>query len=67
MQETNLLWGLLFGAIGIGYLLYGRRQRVLIPFLAGAGLVSFPYFVDNTGVLVLVGVILSAVPFVLKT
>ena len=66
MDESKLLWGLLFGAVGIGYLVYGRRQRVLMPFLAGVGLLGFPYFVDNTGILLLVGVVLIALPFVVK-
>ena len=66
MNEAKLLWGLVFGAVGIGYLIYGRRQRILMPFLAGAGLVSYPYFVDDTGILVLLGAVLVALPFVVK-
>ena len=66
MDESKLLWGLLFGAVGIGYVVYGRRQRVLMPFLAGVGLLGFPYFVDNTGILLLLGVVLIALPFVAK-
>ena len=66
MDESKLLWGLVFGAVGIGYLIYGRRQRTLMPFLAGAGLVSFPYFVDDTGILVLLGAVLVALPFVVR-
>ncbi|MDH3642850.1 MAG: hypothetical protein OES38_12190 [Gammaproteobacteria bacterium] len=66
MDESKLLWGLLFGAVGIGYLVYGRRQRILMPFLAGVGLLGFPYFVDDTGVLLLLGVVLVALPFVVK-
>ena len=66
MDESKLLWGLLFGAVGIGYVVYGRRQRILMPFLAGVGLLGFPYFVDNTGILLLLGVVLIALPFVVK-
>ena len=66
MDESKLIWGLLFGAVGIGYVVYGRRQRVLMPFLAGVGLLGFPYFVDNTGILLLLGVVLIALPFVVK-
>ena len=66
MDESKLLWGLLFGSIGIGFLIYGRRQRTLMPFLAGIGLIGFPYFVDGTGTLLLAGVVLIALPFVVK-
>jgi hypothetical protein len=66
MNESKLVLGLLFGAAGIGYLIYGRRQRVLMPFLAGVGLLGAPYLVDSTGLLVLMGVVLLALPFVVK-
>lgn len=66
MDEPNLLWGLLFGGVGVGYLVYGRRQRSLMPFLAGLGLLGFPYLVDNTAAFLLVGVVLIALPFVVK-
>lgn len=66
MDESKLLWGLLFGAIGIGYLVYGRRQRTLMPFLAGIGLMGLPYLVEGTATLLLVGIALVALPFVVK-
>jgi len=66
MDESNLLLGLLFGAVGMGYMLYGRRQKSLMPFIAGIGLIGFPYFVDNNGVVLLLGTILMALPFVIK-
>lgn len=66
MDESALLLGLLFGAVGIGYLIYGRRQRVLMPFLSGIGLMGAPYLIDNNGLLVLAGVVLIALPFVIK-
>jgi hypothetical protein len=66
MDESDLLWGLLFGSIGIGYLIYGRRQRILMPFLAGVGLIIFPYFVEGPAMLVLVGLVLAALPFMIK-
>ena len=65
-DTSQLLWGVLFGSIGIGYLIYGRRQRLLMPFLAGLGLMGFPYFVDGTLALVAIGVALIALPFVVR-
>ena len=66
MDESKLIWGLLFGAVGIGYLIYGRRQRILLPFVAGIGLIGLPYLVDDIAILVLGGVVLLALPFVVK-
>ena len=63
MNEAWLLWGLLFGAIGLGFFVYGKRQRAVVPLVCGLGLMLFPYFVSNTIVLVLVGGVLIAVPY----
>ena len=66
MTENWLLWGLLFGSIGLGYIVYGRRQKVLIPFLAGITLIVFPYFVSSIAVLLSLGLALILLPFFLK-
>ena len=66
MSESWLLWGLLFGSIGLGYLIYGRRQQALMPFICGIGLIVFPYFVADTLWLLLIGVLLVALPAIVK-
>lgn len=66
MSSDALLWGLLFGSIGLGYLIYGRRQRRATAFIAGLGLMGFTYFVDNTLAIVLIGAALIAAPLVIK-
>jgi hypothetical protein len=66
MSEQALLWGLLFGSIGVGYLIYGRRQRRVVPFVAGLGLMGFTYFVDSTMGILLIGIALLAAPLVIK-
>jgi len=42
-----LLWGLLFGSIGLGYFIYGKKQRAVVPLVCGLALMLFPYFVSN--------------------
>jgi len=66
MDTASLLWGLLFGSIGVGYVIYGRKQRVPVAFASGLALIAFPYFVSNTLAMVAVGIVLLAAPFVLK-
>jgi hypothetical protein len=61
-----LLWGLLFGSIGLGYFIYGRKQRAVVPLVCGLGLMVFPYFVPNTMLLVGVGAMLIAIPYFLR-
>ena len=62
MTTSSLLWGVLFGSIGLGFLIYGRRQRAVVPLLCGLALMAFPYFVSNTIWLVLIGVALMGIP-----
>ncbi len=66
MNESELLWGVLFGSIGIGYFIYGRRQSKLIPLLCGVALMVYPYFMPNVAALVIVGAIFVAVPYFVR-
>jgi len=59
----TLIWGMLFGAIGAGYCLYGKQQRAPIPLACGVGMIVFPYFVDGTFLTLLVGGVLAAIPW----
>lgn len=66
MNESTILWGLLFGSIGLGFFVYGRRQRAIVPLVCGLALMLFPYFVTGTLSLVLVGILLMAVPYFVR-
>jgi hypothetical protein len=61
-----LLWGLLFGSIGFGYFLYGKKQKAAVPLITGIVLCVVPYFIANVYALVMVGVVLMAIPFILR-
>ena len=61
-----LIWGMIFGAIGFGYFLYGKKQKAIIPLCVGIILCVFPYFIDNLYVLVGVGVTLMAIPYFVR-
>jgi len=65
--STSLLFlGLLFGSVGLGYCVYGRRQHALVPFVCGVLLMAVPYFVFNVVALVAAGVVLAALPFFVR-
>jgi hypothetical protein len=66
MTESSLLWGLLFGSIGVGFALYGRRQRAVVPLLCGIALMVYPYFVPNVFALVGIGIALMVIPYFLR-
>ena len=62
MGSAGLWWSMLFGAIGMGYCVYGKRQSAPIPLACGIGLLVFPWFVSNAWIMVLVGAALMAIP-----
>jgi hypothetical protein len=66
MSESMLLWGLLFSSIGVGFFLYGKRQRSPAPLICGLVLCIFPYFISNVLVMVAIGAVLCAVPYFLR-
>jgi len=62
LSSALLLWGLLFGSIGIGFFIFGKRQGKLVPLICGLILIVFPYFVTNLWLLVGIGSALIALP-----
>ncbi len=66
MNTATLLWGLLFGSIGMGFFIYGKRQQAAVPLLCGLALMVFPYFVTNAVALVAIGIVLMAIPYFVR-
>lgn len=66
MSEAGLLWGVLFGSIGLGYFLYGRNQRSPVALVCGVLLMGYTYFLGNTLAIVAIGIILMAVPYFIR-
>ena len=61
-----ILWGLLFGSIGFGFFIYGKKQKAVVPLITGIALCVVPYFIANVYALVVVGVFLMAIPFFVR-
>jgi hypothetical protein len=55
-----------FSIIGLGYLSYGKKSQQLLMIICGIGLMGYSYFIDGTLYIILVGLALSALPFVLS-
>jgi len=66
MSESWLLWGVLFGSIGLGFFVYGRKQRRVVPLVCGLALMIFPYFVSSTILLVTIGIVLTVMPYFVR-
>jgi hypothetical protein len=61
-----LIWGIIFGSIGVGFFIYGKKQKAIVPLCVGIALCVFPYFVANVYVIVLVGLVLVAIPYFVR-
>jgi len=57
-----LLWGVVFSAVGLGYFIYGRKQKTVVPLVCGLVLMIYPYFVSNVYVLVSIGIAVALIP-----
>jgi len=66
MDATILFLGVIFGSIGLGYIVYGRKQKKPIALVSGLVLCGIPYFISNTILLLAVGAALIALPFLLR-
>ena len=65
-NPNALFWGVMFGAVGMGYFVYGKRQQRFVPLVCGIALMAFPYFVSSAVATFLIGAVLMAIPYFLR-
>jgi len=67
MEDTALLmWGMFFGALGVGFFSYGKKQHAIVPQITGVMLLAFPYFISNSYLLVIIGAVLVTIPYFVR-
>ena len=66
VTASSLFLGVLFGSIGLGFFIYGRKQRKVVPLLCGLVLMIAPYFIPDTLLLFCVGAALVAIPYFIR-
>ncbi|MEA2326178.1 MAG: hypothetical protein QOE68_1137 [Thermoanaerobaculia bacterium] len=59
----TLFLGLLFGSIGMVYMIYGKRQSSVMHIVVGAILIIYPYLFSNALLVFITGAILTAIPY----
>ena len=65
-EPGTLLWGVIFGSIGLGFFVYGKKQKAIIPLISGIGLICIPYFISNIYLLLLSGISLIALAYFIR-
>lgn len=66
INPSVLLWGIIFGSIGLGFFVYGKKQKAIIPLISGLGLMVTPYFVSNPYILIPVGLFWAVLPYFVR-
>ena len=64
--EAWMFWGLIFGSIGFGFFLYGKKQRKPVPLVCGIALMVYPYFIGSTLGMIAIGAVLMAIPYFVR-
>ena len=66
MEDYGLIVSLLFGMVGMGMFMYGRKAGRFVPLVAGGLLMVVPYFLPNWIAQVVVCTALTATPWVVQ-
>ena len=61
---SSLLIGVITGAVGMGYFVYGKKQQEWLPLCCGIGLMTYSWFIDGLIWNIIIGVVLTVVPWI---
>ena len=60
-DANSLIASLLWGAVGMGLFIYGKKQQAMVPLFGGLLLVGISYFIASALYMSLAGVVLVTV------
>ena len=66
MDSSTIMWAVLFGSVGMGYIIYGKKQQKGMAFLSGVVLCVFPYVISNIFLVIIIGLVFMALPFFVR-
>ncbi len=66
MNAGTLFAGLIFGSIGMAYMIYGKKRQKFTAIMSGLGLCVIPYFISNLLFLSLICIVMIALPFIFR-
>jgi len=59
-SQSFLLASLIWGSVGVGYLIYGKKQAAIVPLIGGALLIGASYLIASWVIMSLVAFALIA-------
>ncbi|HEY8900341.1 MAG TPA: hypothetical protein VIM61_08010 [Chthoniobacterales bacterium] len=66
MTPEALLGAIIFGSIGMGAFVYGKRNGSWRPLVIGIALMVYPYFIAGTAMLYAIGAALTFALFLFR-
>lgn len=66
MNTTVLLLGVVFSSIGLGYFIFGKKQKNMVVLVSGIILMLYPYFIENIFFMLIIGIALIFLPKFIK-
>lgn len=63
---ANLFAPVLFGSTGLGAFVYGKKAQQWKAMIIGSALMAYPYFIDNTLLLYVIGFALCLALFAFR-
>jgi len=66
VDSNYLLLSLVFSSIGLGYFVYGKKQKKMVPLFCGIALMGYTYVVSDLMLIMLLGVVLLALPYFVR-
>ena len=66
MDSGYLMASLVFGTIGMGMFMYGKKAGRVVPLAAGAGLMVLPYFITHLVMMIVLCGALTAAPWLFR-
>jgi hypothetical protein len=62
VDSGTLILGVIFGSVGLGYFIYGKKKSNIVIRYTGVALIVYPYFIENKIALVVIGLVLMTIP-----
>jgi len=62
-DTTSMMLGMIWGSVGVGYFMYGKKMAKAAFLLCGIGLCVFPLFISGNLLNLLIGIGLCVIPF----
>jgi len=66
VDDGSFMWGVFFGIVGMSFSMYGKKSDKDMFLYSGVALMAYPYFITGFKETILAGVLLTAIPFIIK-